>query len=318
MSKTTQPAPHDYHPSKDQIRALEIESRVKSSLAASYGSDKSLKAITWDRLIAATAQDEECCLLSKVISSGFPKTKNDLPDIIHHIWPTREEYYVIDRVILKGSRILIPRQLRAEVLECLYAVHQGVMGMLANARQRLFWPGLEANLHHTRAQCKACDAVTASNSREAMCDPPTPQFPFQRTVIDFCDIRGNKYLIFADQYTGWVEVVLMKEPTVNWVCEQLRAWFCTYGAPEELSSDGGPPFQSHEYARFLSNWGIRQHLSSAYFAQSNGHAELAVKTAKRILMNNMSSAGHLNRDSAARAFLNHRNTPMQVWVFHQQ
>ena len=95
------------------------------------------------------------------------------------------------------------------------------------------------------------------------------------------------------------------------LCDQLRAWFCTYGAPDELSSDGGPPFQSHEYAQFLSNWGIHQRLSSAYFAQSNGRAELAVKTAKRILMSNTDSAGRLNNDSTARAFLNHRNTPVQ-------
>ena len=102
-SRTTQPAPHDCHPSKDQTRALEIKSRVKSSLAASYGSDESLKAITWDRIIAAAAQDEECCLLSNVINSGFPKTKDDLPEIICWFWPAREEYYVIYRVILKAA-----------------------------------------------------------------------------------------------------------------------------------------------------------------------------------------------------------------------
>ena len=311
MSGPIKPAPYECHQPDDQASALAIDSGIKSSLAASYGSDIGLKAITWERIIAAAAQDEEYCLLSNVITSGFPKAKDDLPEMIRRFWPSREEYYVIDGVILKDSRILIPQPLRAEVLECLHAAHQGVNGMLANARQRLFWPGLEANLRQTRAQCRACNAVAPSNPREPICDPPNPQFPFQHTVVDFCDIRGNKYLVFADRYTGWVEVVLMKDPTTNRVCDQLRAWFCTYGAPDELSSDGGPPFQSHEYAQFLSNWGIHQRLSSAYFAQSNGRAELAVKTAKRILMNNTDSAGRLNHDSTARAFLNHRNTPVQ-------
>ena len=226
------------HPSKDQTRALEIESGVKSSIAASCGSEESLRAITWDRIVAAAAQDEECCFLSNVINSGFPKTKDDLPEIICRFWPAREEYYVINRVILKGSRILIPQQLRAEVLGCFHATHQSVNGMLANARQRWFWPGLEVNLCQTRVQCKACNAVDPSNSREPMCDPPTPHFPFQNTVIVFCEIRGNKYLVFSDQYTGWVEVILMKDATTNQVCNQLRARFCTCGVPDEMSSDG--------------------------------------------------------------------------------
>ncbi len=144
-----------------------------------------------------------------------------------------------------------------------------------------------------------------------MTEPPTPQFPFQYTVADFCEIGGNKYLIFADRYTGWVEAALMKDPTAKRVCDHMREWYCTYGAPEEQASDGGPPFQSHEYQQFLNRWGIRQRLSSAYYAQSNGRAELAVKTAKRILLNNTDSAGRLNHDRTARAFMIHRNTPVQ-------
>ena len=103
----------------------------------------------------------------------------------------------------------------------------------------------------------------------------------------------------------------MPDANAKKVCSQLHAWFCTYGAPEEQSSDGGPPFQSQEYIQFLSNWGIHHHLSLAYYAQSNGRAEVAVKTAKRILLDNTDSAGCLDYDQTARAFLMHRNTPIQ-------
>ena len=94
------------------------------------------------------------------------------------------------------------------------------------------------------------------------------------------------------------------------VCDTLRKWFVTYGAPEELGSDGGPPFDSYDYDTFLSNWGIRKRLSSAYNPQSNGRAELAVKSAKRILSDNVDNSGRLDHDKVARVLLIHRNTPV--------
>eukprot|EP00112_Aurelia_sp_Birch-Aquarium-sp1_P001605 Seg1173.19 transcript_id=Seg1173.19/GoldUCD/mRNA.D3Y31 product="Retrovirus-related Pol polyprotein from transposon opus" pseudo=true protein_id=Seg1173.19/GoldUCD/D3Y31 len=124
----------------------EIEEGIKSSLAACYDTDRHLQAVTWDRVVAAAAQDEECQLLSQTISNGFPPSKDELPELVRRYWPVRDDLYTVNGVSLKDKRILIPRPLRAEVLECLHAAHQGVNGMLANARQRLFWPGLEANL----------------------------------------------------------------------------------------------------------------------------------------------------------------------------
>ena len=71
-----------------------------------------------------------------------------------------------------------------------------------------------------------------------------------------------------------------------------------------------PPFDGHEYTTLLANWGVNRRLSAAYFPQSNGRAEAAVKTAKRILANNTDSFGRLDSDNVARALLLHRNTPV--------
>ena len=288
-----------------------MSSGIKSSIIASYKSDLHLQVITWERIAAAAAADRECSDLAAVIQHGFPTSRNELPDTIRQFWPMRDDLYTIDGVPAKGNKILIPHQLHSEVLECLHSAHQGVNGMLANAHQRLFWPGLEAQLRQTRAQCWACNRIAPSQPKEPLADPPVPDFSFQQTVIDFCDISGHKYLIFADRYTGWVEATLMREPNARKVCDRLRAWYCTYGAPEEQASDGEPPFQGMEYTQFLENWGIRQRLSSAHYAQSNGRAESAVKTAKRILLDSTDASGRLDCDCTARAFMTHRNTPVQ-------
>ena len=52
-------------------------------------------------------------------------------------------------------------------------------------------------------------------------------------------------------------------------------------------------------------------ISSAYYQQSNSRAELAIKTAKRILANNTDGYGRLYHDRAANALLTQRNTLVQ-------
>ena len=63
--------------------------------------------------------------------------------------------------------------------------------------------------------------------------------------------------------------------------------------------------------KFLSNWGVRHRLSSVKYPQSNGRAELAVKAGKRLIHDNTNPNGSLDNDKAARALLQHRNTPIQ-------
>lgn len=74
---------------------------------------------------------------------------------------------------------------------------------------------------------------------------------------------------------------------------------------------GDPPFDSQEYDSFLKNWGIQKHTLSAYYAQSNCQAELAIKTAKCILADKTDSCGWLCHDHAAHALLTQCNTPIQ-------
>ena len=89
----------------------------------------------------------------------------------------------------------------------------------------------------------------------------------------------------------------------------LRKWFSTFGVPKELSSDGGPEFSASATSEFLRKWGIMHRKSSAYHPKSNGRAEVAVKTVKRLLRSNVGPHGSLNTDRFLRAVIQLRNTP---------
>ena len=116
--------------------------------------------------------------------------------------------------------------------------------------------------------------------------------------------------VYADRYSGWAEVTKLKSGSFDTVQKHLMAWFTTFGVPDEISTDGGPPFNSSKYDGFLKSWGIKKRLSSAHYPQSNGRAEAAVKSIKRILRGNLNPlTGEVDTHKAACAIMSHRNTP---------
>ena len=224
----------------------------------------------------------------------------------------REELYVIENVPFKDRKMLIPQSLRSAVLEGLHAAHQGVNSMLSNARLRLFWPGLDSEVKQLRAGCRQCNEQAPSQPSEPIVVPLPPEVPFQQSVADLFHLEGHTFLAYADRFSGWLEVEKLRGGSFSNVRQCLLRWFRTYGVPEELAADGGPPFQSYEYKRFLRTWGVERRLSSGYYPQSNRRAEAAVKSAKRILLGNIDPiTGNLDTDAAARAIMLHRNTPNQ-------
>ena len=72
---------------------------------------------------------------------------------------------------------------------------------------------------------------------------------------------------------------------------------------------GGDEFTSSELKDFLVRWGTKHRLSSAYFPQSNGRGEVAVKATKRLLETNVAPDASVDTDNVVRALLHVRNTP---------
>ena len=208
--------------------------------------------------------------------------------------------------------MLTPVSLRPLVLKGLLVANQGVTGMLTNARDRFFWPGLDADVRQMRLQCRQCNKNTPSQPVEPPITTPSPEVPFEQTVADFFHLEGHHFLAFADRFSGWLEVERLPSNSFKNVKKVFLRWFRTYGVPSEISTDGGPPFQSFDYKNFCRTWDIKHRLSSAHYPQSNGRAEAAVKSAKRILEGNIDSiSGTLDTDAASRAIMMHRNTPAQ-------
>ena len=143
--------------------------------------------------------------------------------------------------------------------------------------------------------------------------PQIPSTPFESAVADFFDLDGQHYLVVADRLSGWPDVFKCKpgspQSGSKGLVSCLINCFACYGVPVELSSDGGPEFTASTTQSFLSRWGVTHRLSSAHHPQSNGRAEVAVKTVKRLLRSNTTPSGSLDTEKFLTAMLQLRNSP---------
>ena len=234
-------------------------------------------------------------------------------DALASFWPIRDSLYTQEGVLLFQDRVVIPSSLRPRVLAHLHAAHQGTSTMEQRARAIVYWPGMSNDIRNTREGCTHCNRNAPSQAATPLIPSPPPSTPFEAVFADFFDYGGHHYLVIRDHLSGWVEVFGSTAGTnpagAAGLVRHLRTFFGTFGVPEEISSDGGPEFTASSTQDFLRRSGVRHRISSAYFPQSNGRAEVAVKTAKRLLMSNTGPTGSLDQDSFFNAMLQLRNTP---------
>ena len=65
--------------------------------------------------------------------------------------------------------------------------------------------------------------------------------------------------------------------------DRLIDLFANKGFPREIISDNGLPFNSQDFADFLSSHGVRHTASSPHYPQSNDFIECQIQTIKNLL-----------------------------------
>ncbi len=269
--------------------------------------------IDWDEIVRATNSDNTLCQIRQAIEDGFSIELKTSDCELNKFHPYVASIYVLEGVLLYNDRVIIPLSLRSSVLSILHSAHQGVSSMIARAKSLIFWPGLSKDIHLMRANCLQCNRNAPSQCKPPHISPIIPTTPFECIFADYFDINGKHYLVAGDRLSGWVEIFSAPHHTQlagsQGLQSALRTLFATFGVPKQLSSDGGPEFSSTSTITFLNVWGVEHRMSSSYFPQSNGRAEVAVKKAKRLLTDNISPNGSLNTDNLLRALLQVRNTP---------
>jgi len=123
----------------DEINGLQVSvHEIHATLNASPMRIKSIKE--------ETAKDELLQQLARTIYQGWPEQRVNCPPTLVQFWNYRDELYVEDGMVIKGSRILVPETLKPEALRQIHCAHQGSEKMKLRAKGCVFWAGINKDI----------------------------------------------------------------------------------------------------------------------------------------------------------------------------
>ena len=117
-----------------------------------------------DQLRKSTLQDEQLIRLKGYIGTGFPCDKKNLLTDLHEFWPHKEMLSIKSGLITCGNRIIVPKEMRPEMLQYIQEAHQGKERCLLRARNTIFWPKMTYNIQQLIEKCIICQEYGKSQS----------------------------------------------------------------------------------------------------------------------------------------------------------
>ena len=148
----------------------------------------------------------------------------------------------------------------------------------------MWWNGMDQDIERQAKTCQACQENRSNPPSAPLHIWQWPSAPLKRIHIDFAGpFQGKMFLIIVDAHSKWPEVIVMPSTTSQRTIEVLSTYFARYGLPEQLVSDNGPQFTSHEFETFIQQQGIKHIKSAPYHPSTNGLAERFVQTFKNAM-----------------------------------
>ena len=117
-----------------------------------------------DRLRKSTAQDNQLKRLSCYINTGFPCEKKNLPTDLQEFWNYRDTLSIKNGLLTCGSRIIVPHEMRTEMLQYIHEGHQGKERCFLRARNTVFWPKITYDIQELIERCIICQEQGKSQS----------------------------------------------------------------------------------------------------------------------------------------------------------
>ena len=122
-------------------------------------------------LVQETERDELLVALKSQINKGWPDNRCYCPVFLREFWSNRDELSILDGLVLKGTRIIVPKSCQDELLAKLHEGHFGVERTRLCTRDSVYWPHINRDIEDLVKSCEKCQEFSRRNSK----DPVLPR-----------------------------------------------------------------------------------------------------------------------------------------------
>ncbi|XP_021341384.1 uncharacterized protein K02A2.6-like [Mizuhopecten yessoensis] len=157
---------------------------------------------------------------------------------------------VMDGIIFKGPKIVVPKCLRLSMLETLHTGHLGIEKCRRRARDMMLWPQMNKDISDFVLNCNVGFELRNSNPKEPLLPRNIPDRPWQTIATSLFSWNGEDFVVIVDYFSRYFEVSKLPSTTSNSVIAKLKDAFSRHDIPEKVISDNGPQYASEKFTEF--------------------------------------------------------------------
>lgn len=244
--------------------------------------------------------------LRDVVHEGWPNTIKEIPTDIREYWDYRDEISVYDGLLLKGERIIIPTNLRQNMLTQLHYGHLGMRKTSLRAKSTIFWPKINKEIETICQSCGICEKYQKSQTKETLLQHEIPTEAWDTLGTDLFHCNGREFVIIVDYYSKYPVVKELPAPCPSSkLAKETSIVLAEFGIPKKIVSDNGPHFIGTAYKNMIKSFGIDHVPSSPRHPKSNGLAERMIQTVKSTIRKTVEAGENVDL-----AILTLRTTPI--------
>ena len=227
-------------------------------------------AMTTREIERASEHDPELIAVRECLLTG----KWDTIEYKQYL-PVRTELCAIGMLVLRGTRIVVPSELRDRVKSLGHEGHPGVVGMKTRLRAKVWWPGIDKEVEKHCKSCYGCQLVGQPTKPEPMKRTELPTAPWADLAADLLGPlpSGDYIFVVVDYYSRFFELRVTKSTTSEKITSMLTDIFTTHGLPRTMKTDNGPQVVSEQFRNFMEENGIEHRKSTPLWPQANGEVE---------------------------------------------
>ena len=217
--------------------------------------------------------------------SGWPSTIKEILPVLQPYWMFCKELTIEDGLILKGTRIVIPSINQEAILNQIHNSHLGLNKCKLQAKQTVYWPGLNDQLEKLVLNCQL--SLKYSNSKQKQetnisLGQEIPLFPGTKLATDLFHFKGDSYLLLVDYTSQFPIIHKLRSVIGQHIADHFKQIFAEYGWPDTIVSGNGPCYTSDIFKELMKEYQVNHITSLPHYQQSNGLVVKYVQIVKNL------------------------------------